>query len=87
MFGGTAGHYPNISPAGAPPHVGPITSGFCPLVVPVAGGVGVGVGAGIIAIAILILIRFRHPQPQTPYPPYSFLACVRPTAGMPLVAK
>lgn len=45
------GHFPNISPVGAPPHIGPITS-YCPPVVPI----GVGAGVGIIAIAILILI-------------------------------
>lgn len=50
MYG--LGHFPNISPVGAPPHIGPVTS-CCPPVVPVA---GVGVGVGIIAIAILILI-------------------------------
>ncbi|WP_206809513.1 hypothetical protein [Paradesulfitobacterium ferrireducens] len=46
-------HYPHISPVGAPPHIGPITS-CCPPAAPV--GVGVGAGVGIIAIAILILI-------------------------------
>lgn len=48
-------HYPNISPVGAPPHIGPITS-CCPPAVPVGVGAGVGAGVGIIAIAILILI-------------------------------
>lgn len=50
---GYYGHFPNISPVGAPPHIGPITAACCPPVAPVA---GVGVGVGIIAIAILILI-------------------------------
>jgi len=50
---GSVGHYPHISPVGAPPHIGPITGGCCLPVAPVA---GVGVGVGIIAIAILILI-------------------------------
>ncbi len=47
---GYVGHFPNISPVGAPPHIGPVVGACCP---PVA---GVGVGVGIIAIAILILI-------------------------------
>lgn len=49
---GYLGHYPNISPVGAPPQIGPVTT-CCPPCPPVA---GVGVGVGIIAIAILILI-------------------------------
>ncbi|KLU63331.1 hypothetical protein CEB3_c03110 [Peptococcaceae bacterium CEB3] len=53
MFGYN-GHFPNISPVGAPPHIGAVTT-CCPPVAPV-GGVGAGVGVGIIAIAILILI-------------------------------
>lgn len=56
MYGHGVGHYPNISPVGAPPHVGPITTACCPPVAPVAPVAGVGVGVGIIAIAILILI-------------------------------
>ena len=54
---GYLSHYPNISPVGAPPHVGPITTcrPACPP--PVVGcGCGCGIGVGIIAIAILILI-------------------------------
>ena len=53
MYGYGVGHFPNISPVGAPPHIGPITGACCPPVAPV---VGTGVGVGIIAIAILILI-------------------------------
>jgi len=53
MYGSRVVHYPNISPVGAPPHIGPITTAYCPPVAPVA---GIGVGVGIIAIAILILI-------------------------------
>lgn len=46
------GHYPNISPVGAPPHIGPVVT--CrPICPPVVGNC---VGVGIIAIAILILI-------------------------------
>lgn len=46
------GHFPNISPVGAPPHIGPVVT--CrPPVAPVA---GVCLGVGIIFIAILILI-------------------------------
>ena len=48
------GHFPNISPVGAPPHIGPVRC-CCPPVVPVA-PVRDCVGVGIIAIAILILI-------------------------------
>lgn len=44
------GHFPNISPFGAPPHIGPVTTCCCPVVVNNC------VGVGIIAIAILILI-------------------------------
>lgn len=51
MYGYGACHYPNISPVGAPPHIGPVGC-YCPPVAPV----GAGVGVGIIAIAILILI-------------------------------
>ncbi|HVJ48127.1 hypothetical protein [Desulfitobacterium sp.] len=54
MYGYGVGHYPHISPVGAPPHVGPIVS-CCPPIAPIA-PVGAGVGVGIIAIAILILI-------------------------------
>ena len=54
MYGYGVCHYPNISPVGAPPHIGPVGC-CCPPVAPVA-PVGVGVGVGIIAIAILILI-------------------------------
>ncbi|KLU64259.1 hypothetical protein DEAC_c38920 [Desulfosporosinus acididurans] len=46
------GHFPNISPVGAPPHIGPITTCCRPICPPVTGCVGVG----IIAIATLILI-------------------------------
>lgn len=53
MYGYGLCHYPHISPVGAPPHIGPVTS-CCPPVGPV--GVGFGAGVGIIAIAILILI-------------------------------
>lgn len=55
MYRYGVGHFPNISPVGAPPHIGPITS-CCPPVVPMAPVGGCGVGVGIIAIAILILI-------------------------------
>lgn len=49
---GYVGHYPNISPVGAPPHIGPVTT--CrPPVVPFAGAC---VGVGIIFIAVLILV-------------------------------
>jgi hypothetical protein len=44
-----AGHYPHISPVGAPPHIGPVTTAR---VIPLAGCVGVG----IIFIAVLILV-------------------------------
>ncbi len=54
MYGYGVGHFPNISPVGAPPHIGPVVS-CCPPVTPIA-PVGTGVGVGIIAIAILILI-------------------------------
>ncbi|WP_170932680.1 hypothetical protein [Desulfosporosinus sp. FKB] len=51
MFGYGVGHYPNISPVGAPPHIGPVTTCCRPLpVVPVCTGVG------IIFIAVLILV-------------------------------
>lgn len=52
---GYPGHFPNISPVGAPPHIGPVRPPVCcyPPVAPVA---GVGAGVGIITIAILILI-------------------------------
>ncbi|AFM41576.1 hypothetical protein Desaci_2643 [Desulfosporosinus acidiphilus SJ4] len=51
MMYGYLGHYPNISPVGAPPHIGPITT--CrPVCFPVTGCVGVS----IIFIAVLILI-------------------------------
>ena len=56
---GYPGHFPNISPVGAPPHIGPVRPPVCGCapVAPVAAyGVGAGVGVGIIAIAILILI-------------------------------
>lgn len=43
------GHYPHISPVGAPPHIGPVTP-TC--VLPLAGCVGVG----IVFIAVLILV-------------------------------
>lgn len=46
-------HFPNISPVGIPPHIGPVSTCCPPVAAPVA---GVGVGVGIIAIAILILI-------------------------------
>ena len=51
------GHFPNISPVGAPPHIGPVRC-CCPPVVPIAPVAPVRdcVGVGIIAIAILILI-------------------------------
>ena len=54
MFG-YPGHFPNISPVGAPPHIGPVRPPvcYCPPVAPVA---TYGVGVGIIAVAILILI-------------------------------
>lgn len=54
MFG-YPGHFPNISPVGAPPHIGPVRPPvcYCPPVAPVA---AIGVGVGIIFIAILILI-------------------------------
>ncbi|CAA7599400.1 Hypothetical protein DEACI_0022 [Acididesulfobacillus acetoxydans] len=54
MFG-RGGHFPNISPVGAPPHIGPITGPCCPPVIATPSA-GTGIGAGIIAIAILILI-------------------------------
>jgi len=50
---GYGGHFPHISPVGAPPHIGPISKPCCPIV-PVVPGVRVGVS--IIFIAILILI-------------------------------
>lgn len=52
MYGYGVGHYPNISPVGAPPHIGPVVTcrPVCPPVV------GSCVGVGIIAIAILILV-------------------------------
>lgn len=52
---GYPGHFPNISPVGAPPHIGPVRPPVC-CCPPVAPVVGPGVGVGIIAIAILILI-------------------------------
>lgn len=57
MYGYGMGHFPNISPVGAPPHIGPVGPfvNCCPPVAPIA-PVGAGVGVGIIAIAILILI-------------------------------
>jgi hypothetical protein len=57
MYRYGVGHFPNISPVGAPPHIGPIVN-CCPPVTPVVpiAPVGPGIGVGIIAIAILILI-------------------------------
>ena len=56
MFGlGNPGHFPNISPIGAPPHIGPITASQ-PVCLPCPPPVTGFVGVGIIAIAILILI-------------------------------
>ncbi|KJR44464.1 hypothetical protein UF75_5147 [Desulfosporosinus sp. I2] len=51
---GYPGHFPNISPVGAPPHIGPVRPPVCccPPIVPVAPRAGVA----IIAVAILILI-------------------------------
>ena len=49
---GYPGHFPNISPVGAPPHIGPVRPPVC-CCPPVA---TYGVGVGIIAVAILILI-------------------------------
>jgi hypothetical protein len=53
MYGYGVSHFPNISPVGAPPHIGPVTT-CCPPVAPVVPVARPGVG--IIAIAILILI-------------------------------
>lgn len=50
MYGYGVGHYPNISPVGAPPHIAPVT---CCRPMPIA---PVCTGFGIIAIAILILV-------------------------------
>ncbi|MDR3601906.1 MAG: hypothetical protein P4L49_15700 [Desulfosporosinus sp.] len=57
MYGYRTGHFPNISPIGAPPHIGPVVK-CCPPVCcyPPVAPVQAGVGVGIIAIAILILI-------------------------------
>lgn len=57
MYGYGGGHFPNISPVGAPPHIGPIVH-CCPPIVPAAPAAPVApcLGVGIIAIAILILI-------------------------------
>lgn len=55
MYGQGVGHFPNISPVGAPPHIGPIVR-CCPPVVPAPPPVAPCIGVGIIAIAILILI-------------------------------
>lgn len=52
---GNVGHYPHISPVGAPPHIGPITKPCCPPLIPVPPVAGVCLGVGIIFIAILIL--------------------------------
>ncbi|WP_068962923.1 hypothetical protein [Desulfosporosinus sp. BG] len=55
MYGQGVGHFPNISPVGAPPHIGPIVK-CCPPLVPACPPVAPCLGVGIIAIAILILI-------------------------------
>lgn len=56
MYGQGVGHFPNISPVGAPPHIGPIVTPCNPPLVPAAAPVAPCLGVGIIAIAILILI-------------------------------
>ncbi|AET69551.1 hypothetical protein Desor_4114 [Desulfosporosinus orientis DSM 765] len=52
MYGYGVGHFPHISPVGAPPHIAPISKPCCPPVCCPPPNYGVG----IIAIAILILI-------------------------------
>ena len=47
------GHFPSISPFGAPPHIGPLTA--CRLFFPVPVNTGAA-RVGIIVIAILILL-------------------------------
>ncbi|MDP4128034.1 MAG: hypothetical protein Q8912_14000 [Bacillota bacterium] len=54
MYGFGRCHFPNISPVGAPPHIGPIKC-CCPPP-PVCPPVGVGIGVSIVLIAVLILI-------------------------------
>lgn len=55
---GYPGHFPNISPVGAPPHIGPVRPPVCCCPPPVCCPPPCEpcVGVGIIAIAILILI-------------------------------